>query len=268
MAIDSTTCAALLQFDGNLTDATAKTTWVNNNGATFDSGAAKFGSCLFLNGSYLTSGYTTGLDLLSAGAFVIEGWIRPNSTSYTSRRLFSTGGGGVAWNYSNGIHVLLQQNYNQLNFLFAQNGSGFGVTADAVITVNTWNHFVVQYDPTGSGILHIGINGSLQAWAVGQPNRPSNNPTAAIGTIPGETGYTYTGHIDSFRVSSGTTGDYSGPTYVVPTAPYSLAPPDPNAPQKTTLTLSLNSTFFSNPGNVYTIAGQYATVGTNNTANF
>ena len=71
MAIDSTTCAALLQFDGNLTDATAKTTWVNNNGATFDSGAARFGSCLFLNNSYLTSGYTTGLDLLAAGAFGI-----------------------------------------------------------------------------------------------------------------------------------------------------------------------------------------------------
>ena len=139
--------------------------------------------------------------------------------------------------------------------------------ADAAITANTWNHFVVQYDPAGSGILHIGINGTLQAWAVGQPNRPSNNPTAAIGTIPGETGYTYTGHIDSLRISSGTTGGYSGPTYVVPTAPYSLAPPDPNAPQKTTLTLSLNNAIFYNPGNVYTIDGQYATGGTNNTSN-
>lgn len=48
------------------------------------------------------------------------------------------------------------------------------------------------------------------------------------------------------------------------------APPDPNAPQKTTLTLTLNLDYasFGNPNNVYAIDGQYATGGTNNTSRY
>lgn len=45
------------------------------------------------------------------------------------------------------------------------------------------------------------------------------------------------------------------------------APPDPYAPQKTSLTLSVNTTIFSNPGNVYAVDGRYSTGSTNNTNN-
>jgi len=156
------------------------------------------------SGDYLTLPYSTDIDIVNE-IFTIDGWIYNTAASNTAgRRMLSTGGGGVAWNATNGIHILLQIGSNNSSFQFQYwNGTTVEALSMSIgATENEWHHFSASYDGTE---MYVSFDGVISS-ATRTMARPSTNPTLAVATIPGENGnstYNWTGYIDELRISKG-----------------------------------------------------------------
>lgn len=148
-----------------------------------------------------------------------------------------------------------------------QPGSALSATASASTTYSSNvaanvvdNNTATVWQSSGAGPQWISFDlGQAKAVTEIKIYGPNNSDCVALANVDySDNGSTWTNVITGASISAKATWA---------TLTIEQAPPDPNAPQKTTLTLSLNSALFSNPGNVYAIDGQYSTGGPSNTNN-
>jgi hypothetical protein len=135
--------------------------------------------------SALNVSYNAALDLVGSD-FTIAGWVRRSTTFTSGLRIFSTGGGTVAWNATSGIHMLLQFIGSSQNLDF-QIASGTATprsfTGSLATASNTW-HFITAC--LASNTVYLGVDGTVQSSSLSAPSRPSTNPSVRLGAIPGE----------------------------------------------------------------------------------
>lgn len=234
--IDYNDLTVLLHMNGSngstaFTNSIAGASFSAYGNAKISTARSQFGgaSCLLDGtGDYLFAAYNSAIDLLG-GSFIVSAHIyypSPLNASY-DRRIFSTGGGAVAWNSSNGIHLLCQINggYSsapqKANIQFYTSSGVVGLSSSNSINLDAWNHVLFQYSAV-EGKVYVGVNGTLTfATPSSAPSRPSTNPQCAIGTIPGEggsSGPAWNGNIDELAVAK--VAPVSGSTYEVPSAPF------------------------------------------------
>jgi len=193
--IDSSSSPKTLTANGNANISTAKSKFGGSSGL-FDG-----------TGDYLSSSYDAGYDLIGSD-FTIEGFVYPSTLRTSGTRLISTGGGALAWNSTNGIHVLLQCNGTS-NALALQlsNGTGSPITFNSsalALTNNSWQH--ISACVSGS-TAYLSLNGVVESASVAATSRPSTNPVLNIATIPGEAGgntVAFQGYMDEIRITKGT----------------------------------------------------------------
>lgn len=206
------------------TSPTPKTVTVNGN-TKISTAQSEFGGSSMLfdgTGDYLNVAYDTSIDLISpVCAFTIECWVYASSLNSAGSRIAATGGGGVTWNSTNGIHVLFQVSGGKLNAQVSNNtASPLSASTAASVTTGAWTHVALCYSPSAAKI-YLAINGTVEEFAVGSPARPSTNPALQIGTIPGEAAaspYAWNGYIDDLRITKGI-ARYTA-NFTPPTAPH------------------------------------------------
>ena len=139
------------------TDSSLNNFTLTRAGNTITSTAQfKYGTASILfdgSGDYLSLGYNSAIDLIGS-SFTIECWVRPSSFKPYGTRIFSTGGGGVAWNNTTGIHTLFQFGVNGEIELQISSGTATPVALGSITTIslNTWKLLVVNIILV---ILHI-----------------------------------------------------------------------------------------------------------------
>lgn len=199
---------------------------LTRNGNTQISTAIKkfgTGSILFDGtGDYLSATYNGGFDLLP-NSFTIEGWVYSTSSKAGGQRFMAIGGGAVAWNATNGIHVLCQiaGTTRELSMQVSNNtASPVGLGTSMAIALNGWTHVAFVYD-AAAGKLRIFRDGQMVEGSVTGVARPSTNPSLNIGSIPGEAGaatIAFQGYMDEFRMTIAA-ARYSK-SFTPPTKPY------------------------------------------------
>lgn len=173
-------------------------------------------------GDYLVTPYSPDMDLLP-GSFTIETWVYPTVFRSGGTRIFSTGGGVVAWNATTGIHVLLQFGTSgdiQLQ-LSSNTTTPKSLASSGTVSLNTWTHIAAVYDAT-AGAIRVFINGVMTSVSVTGVLRPSTNPVMNIASIPGEAAaatVAFQGYIDDLRVTKGIarySANFTPPTKALP----------------------------------------------------
>lgn len=201
-------------------------TWTKVGSAAISATQSKFGGSslqLTVAGSTITTPYSASWDLLPSG-FTFEAWVYPLDFGASGRRIFSTGSGYIGWNSTTGIHTLVQ--FNSLGQLqFQMPGTSFVGLSYASANVakpNVWSFITVSYNPVARTVS-LGINGAMTTLTTAAHGRPSSNPSAGIGLIPGSdsTALTFYGYIDDCRISKGIARYAGNSTVVQPT--YALA---------------------------------------------
>ena len=211
IAIDTYT-KSLLHFDGSLGDEANKV-WTAYGNAGVSDAQSKFGgySCYFDgNQDYLTAEFTELAGY--AGDVTIECWFKlagtPTGTAYnTSYYIFSggtlTANPGIDFAIGN-THIW----FNQTDYVVR-------LLSGAWTPNLNWNHVAVtRY----GNVWNLWLNGTSIASATSSISITSTLSTACIGRCEppgGETGGSYNGYIDEFRVSKGIarwTADFTPPT--------------------------------------------------------
>jgi hypothetical protein len=214
-AIGSTTFTDSSAFALNLTP---------NGNVQMNPTQSKFGGASALfdgTGDFLSRAYDVNFDFVLSD-FTFEAWIYPTASKASGSRIMSTGGTGVAWNNTTGIHTLIQLTSTGFINLQLANNTGTPVSVASTGSVfapnNAWSFLSVSV--VGSN-AHLAINGVSQTFALAARARPSTNPQIAIGTIPGEAGAVGTafqGYMDEVRLTKGV-GRYTG-SFTPPALPF------------------------------------------------
>jgi hypothetical protein len=163
---------------------------------------AKFGtSSIYFDGDgdYLSLPYSPNFDLVPVN-FTIECWIFPLTVD-SDRRLFSTGGGLVGWNSTNGVHLLLQLLATSLNLQMWNGSTVINGTHSVPIAANVFTFVTAsKYGST----VYLSINGTIESFSF-SAIRPSTNPSVSVAEVPGETSNTHKfyGYIDDLRITKG-----------------------------------------------------------------
>lgn len=194
---------SLLHFDGNFTDQQGRV-WTPASGSAsistlqFQFGGASLHSSGSTN-SCISTPYTSSLDLLSMPAWTIECFAYQNAAT-PNLRIFSTGGGTVAFNGTNGIHVLLQViGSTALNLQVASAATSVTMSGTTMPTA-TWQHVAASYDGTNYRLFQGGV---LQTTSpLTGFSRPTGNPNAYIAAVSPTDGNSWVGYIDEFRISN------------------------------------------------------------------
>lgn len=171
------------------------------------------------SGKRVSKAYDPLLDVVT-GTFTFEAWIYPTVSS-TNNRIFATGGGSATWNATNGIHILVQTASGKLNLQLSTNtATPISILTTDDIPINQWSFVTVSViDNTA----YLGVNGNVLSGSVAGRARPSTNPTANLGIIPGETlgsSSEYSGYMDEIRFTTGIaryTANFTPPTAAFPT---------------------------------------------------
>lgn len=212
----------LLNFlNGSIVDSNGICALETAGNAQVSTTIKKYGTgSLFFDGSgdYLQIPYTHLLDLVMSD-FTFEAWIYPTVANTAGTRIFSTGGGTVGWDATNGIHILIQTGNGTtsggfLGFQIATNtASPVAVGNPVVIPINQWSFITVCVQGTTA---YVGVNGSVNSGSISTKARPSGTPLATVGTIPGEANASiYGGYIDDLRITKGVaryTSNFTPPT--------------------------------------------------------
>lgn len=144
-------------------------------------------------------------------------------TGAGTKRLFSTGGGAVAWGGTSGIHILVQRNSN--SGLTIQVGSG---TASPISSSSVGNVLLsdVKYEvriTKSSGTIRGYIDGQkVVEFNASGAVRPISAPRARVGSIPGEdpiSSVAFSGWWDEFRITKGVARSV-GESYTPKLAPF------------------------------------------------
>ena len=153
-------------------------------------------SLRFQSGSnaYLT-GLATNVPALSraangAGAtdaWTISMWVKTGGSSDT-QQLFHYGGNTT---YTNGAISLMQQNLNDLVFVYGTGYNNIVFSVSNVLITNTWTHILVTYDGGTTGVasgslsdyysrFNCVINGNIQSPSFSQANNGYNGSINAV----------------------------------------------------------------------------------------
>lgn len=202
----------LMHFDDNNGSTSfidvKQNVWTQANGASISTDKSVFGlsSAKFVNAQrqYLQSSYSSNFDLIGS-AFTVECWIYLNSIPSDGPRVFSTAGGLVGFNTTNGIHLLFQISGGTVNVQLSTTGGGAaGMSSTANITTGAWHHISCCWD---NNIAYVSLDGVVSSGAAANLSRPSTNPIPSIGTIYNESTssgqFLIDGYIDEFRITKG-----------------------------------------------------------------
>lgn len=213
--------AAIYDSSSNTLLETVANAQINTSITKFGTNSVAFDGV----GDALTSPYSPNIDLINL-SWTFEAWVYPTVANTAGTRIFSTGGGAVAWSSTTGIHILIQTSNGTssggfLNFQISNNtASPLNVTSTSTVPINQWTFISVAVSGTTA---YLGVNGNVISGSVSGKLRPSTNPTLALGTIPGETTDTnrYAGYIEDVRLTNGVARYTSN--YTVPIAPFPVS---------------------------------------------
>jgi hypothetical protein len=180
---------------GNAQISTAQSKWGGSSGL-FDG-----------NGDYLSIPATPAAAAvidLSGSAFTIEMWVYPLAYKADSR-LVAIGGGTVAYNATNGIHLLLQMNGSGAINLqyYVGTGSPSSHLSVATAALNVFTHIAVSMDESN---VYLAVGGVVESFSRGAIVRPTAAAWLEICSIPGESGSStiaYHGYLDDLRIIRG-----------------------------------------------------------------
>jgi hypothetical protein len=221
--------ALLLRMNGTngsttFTDSSsaARAVTVNGSAAISDAQSKWGGASGYFNGSSsLSVANASALIPSGSATFVMEFWVRPDSSQASSAGLISTRA------LSSGQTATLELNISSSGTirLLARNAGGWAAIVDTAgaISAVQWSHVAIV---SNSGVTTIYINGAAQTLtaAVGTSNGTSINiewsqsgSTLYIGS-GGDA--SMTGYMDDLRITTGSTRGYSGSSITVPAAPF------------------------------------------------
>jgi len=231
----------LLHGDGTsgsttITDSSSNAVAVTANGnAQIDTAIKKFGSGSIEfdgTGDYLTLGSgTPNYPNFGTGPFTIEMWIY-NTTS-GSQALFNTHRAGV----SSGMYFSINTNNALIHGSFGNGDNGNNITANNVISLNTWHHIALCREGTGTNQTKIFVDGTAVLTYTDASNYASYTYGPYLASYDaGGTTAEYIGYVDEFRIS--TVARYTS-NFTAPTAAFSNTGP--------TLDLSSGNTFVHAP---------------------
>lgn len=243
----------ILHFDGTngsttITDnsPTPKTPTVSGN-AQISNAQSKFGgTSLKLDGTgdFITYPASKWLEVIR-NTFTLTGWFYHSANPATSYRLLGIGGGGVAFNGTNGIHLLISTTTTSIGLNISNNTAApIAISNNQAVAVSTWHHFSLVVDAS-SLTAYLGLNGTVVSGSISTWARPTTlAATLALGIIPGETGLvglTFNGHIDDLVWINGIADSTYTANYTVPTTAYNHLVPvsgttEPTWPSSGTVT--------------------------------
>jgi hypothetical protein len=149
----------------------------------------QYGSAsLFMDGSdALNWTYNSALDFATTD-FTIAAWVRYDTGGTASdRRIFALGGGAVAWNATNGLHILLQaRTTTRFLILELSENTSSPIVASSTLSLPLSQFCFVTACVSGNSV-YLGVDGTVQSFSIPARARPSANPTARLGWVPGET---------------------------------------------------------------------------------
>ncbi len=199
----------LLHMDGSgstFTDSSGTPKTVTANGsATQSTAQSRFGGKSGLFDGSASLSVPPSLANLPAGTdFTIEAWIYPSGTP--SGAIFGSGGNGHVWfGLGNG----------QL-FLARTDLAVVVSSANFAISPNQWQHVAAT---RAGDVIRLFINGTQVSTATQSFSFPQ--PSAlTIGSLAGFGSQNYSGHIDEFRITSGTGGARYTANFTPPTAAF------------------------------------------------
>ena len=228
------TVSLILHFDGTnnsttFTDSSRNNYFITPAGSTIISTTqSKFGGASGYfdgTGDYLYfSNVGSPLDLVTS-IFTVETWIYASQFKAGGTRIFSLGGGNVAWNSTNGIHLLIQLSATgNLNLALSNNtGTPISIVSTAALSLNTWTHVAACVN---GSTAYLGVNGTVETFTgLTTIARPTTTPQMTIATISGENGNVsnaFQGYLDDLVVRKGIaayTANYTPPTSAFPNPP-------------------------------------------------
>lgn len=205
----------LLHGDGTngsttITDNSPSPKTLTRNGNTQINTAVKkygTGSIAFDGtGDYLSSAFNTAFDLLP-NSFTIESWLYPIVFKAANVRIFGTGGGVVAWNATNGLHVVwaLTATGGVIFQVSKATTTPVQIVTSTTVSLNTWTHVACVYN-SSNNTMAVFINGVMDEAAASGVARPSTNPLMNIASLPNEAGsatIAWQGYMDDFQITKG-----------------------------------------------------------------
>ena len=149
------------------------------------------------------------IPIASTGAFTIEGWIYPTSSSLQC--IYSQyASAGVD---PGRMNFMFNDPAGKISIFTGATGSTGTLTSTSSPPLNTWTHFALVRD--GSNVAKIYINGVLDATNATFTTTIMQTP-AYIGYTAASPGYGFYGYISNFRITN--TAVYTG-NFTVPTVP-------------------------------------------------
>jgi hypothetical protein len=207
----------LLHMDGTgstFVDSSSTPLSITANGdATQSVTQSKFGgkSAYFDGtGDYLSVAASQGFEF-GTGDFVVEFWVRPEST-------FNPGGGRyTTWlslnQYTNGLMVRPTLTGNGIQVFVG----GTMYSYSTSLSLGTWYYVAIS---RASGTVRIYVNGTQLGSDQSNSYNFTSNSTNTIGTAAHGLTESMAGYIDEFRVTKGSARSYTGATVTVPTAAF------------------------------------------------
>ena len=155
-------------------------------------------------------------------AFTLECWFWTENRNTDVAIMQRGGGGGSAWNGTNGIYYGISFTSNKIAWISApSSGNNQYMTGTTDIPLRQWNHVAVSYNGTTTSVY---LNGKREATSTQSYLIPTTRDVFAVGTgtVSGAAASTndYTGNITEFRLSNSVRYDPSQTTLTVPTAPF------------------------------------------------
>lgn len=178
---------------------------------------SKFGgrSCYFDgNGDSLT--VVGQANTLDTGDFTIEVWIYPtvlSSQKYIIARRHST----LSSNISFGLYIATN---NNIIFSWSTNGTiGAGTLLVGVASLNTWQFITICRSST---TIYTSLNGILGESTSTSTSFYASTYNTTVGAT-NDSGYSFSGYIDSLRITKGTARYTSN--FTIPTGPFAIGKP-------------------------------------------
>lgn len=153
-------------------------------------------------------------------AWTVECWFT-HEAFVADAAIFQKGGGGGAWNGTNGVHYGFSFSANKINWIFQHSAGSytyFGSTTNP--RVKQWNHLAVSYDGTNTSLFLNGVRENTRTGA--NPVAPTTRDKFAIATgqVNGFSGADLKGNLTDFRISNVARYDPTQTTCTVPTAKF------------------------------------------------
>ena len=188
---------------------------------TLEYTAAAHGSSLRLDGSDDQVRITVDNSTMDIGsAFTIECWFYYDNF-IADASICQRGGGGGAWNGTDGVYYGLSFYNNKLNWIFQHSaGSNTYMGTTGLPLYNQWNHVAVSYDGTTTALF---LNGVRENSSTASYVTVTNRDRFVIGTgqVNNWAAHAdFVGNIADFRISNSVRYDPTQTTCTVPTASF------------------------------------------------